>query len=214
MEVLARIRKPEALCEALGLFAFVMLFIWKLHLSRPGLALLVPAFTIATHAARGEAARQLGFGWKDFRGALPVLSWVAAFAALLLAAGALAGTIRVMTPGRAAWDLGAYVVWGFLQQYLLNAFLANRLAEYTGNSEGRLVALAAAVLFSVAHLPNWFLMVVTFGGGYLSVRVYQRFRSLYVLGIAHAMIAFSLFLAVPDSISGRFHVGPRYLIGG
>jgi len=94
----------------------------------------------------------------------------------------------------------------------LNGFLANRLFEFSGNSRSRAVPFAAAALFSLAHLPNWFLMAVTLGGGYLSVRVYQRYRSLYVLGIAHAMIAFALFLAVPDSISGHFLIGPRYVI--
>ena len=106
--------------------------------------------------------------------------------------------------------MAAYVVWGVVQQYLLNGFLANRLAEFTGSPRSRLVPLVAAALFSLAHLPNWFLMAVTFAGGYLSVRVYRRYRSLYVLGIAHALIAFALFLAVPDSISAHFLIGPRY----
>jgi membrane protease YdiL (CAAX protease family) len=206
------IRKPKPLSEALGLFAFVMLFIWKLQLFQPGLAVLAPAFTFAIHAARGETTRQLGFGWKDFRAASPLLPWAGAAACLFLAAGWLAGTIRPMAPGQIALGLGAYVVWGLFQQYLLNGFLANRLAESVGCPESRLVPLSAAALFSLVHLPNWFLMAVTFAGGYLSVRVYQRTRSLYVLGIAHAVIAFSLFLAVPDSISAHFLIGPRYVL--
>jgi len=206
------VRKLEPLGEALGLFAFVMLFIWKLQLFHPELAVLVPAFTVATHAARGETVRRLGFGWKDFRAAFPLLFWAGAAAYLFLAAGSLAGTIRPMTPGQLALGLGAYVIWGLFQQYLLNAFLANRLAEFAGGPASCLVPLSAAALFSLVHLPNWFLMAVTFAGGYLSVRVYQRYRSLYVLGIAHAVIAFALFLAVPDSVSTHFLVGPRYLL--
>jgi len=205
-------KKLEPLAEALGVFAFIMLFIWKLQLSHPLLAILVPVFTVATHAARRENIRWLGFGRKDFRTALPLLLWVGAAACLFLAAGALAGTARRMTPGQIALGLAAYVVWGVFQQYLLNGFLANRLAEFAGGPRSRLVPLAAAALFSLVHLPNWFLMAVTFAGGYLSVRVYQRYRSLYVLGIAHALIAFALFLAVPDSISGHFLIGPRYVI--
>jgi hypothetical protein len=160
MALRARIPKLEALGEALALFSFVMLYIWKLRPAHSGLVVLVPAFTIATHAGRRETARQLGFGWKEFRGSLPVLPWVAATALLLLAAGALAGTTRVITPGHAAWDLGAHLIRGFLQQYLLNAFLANRLAEWIGSPESRAVALAAAALFSLAHLPNWSLMLL------------------------------------------------------
>ena len=206
------IRKPEALAEALGLFAFIMLFIWKLQLFHPVLALLVPAFTVATHAARGETNSQLGFGWKDLCAASPLLLWSGAAACLVVAAGSLAGTVRQLAPGQIALGLSAYLVWGLFQQYLLNGFLANRLAEFVGSPRSRLIPLSAAALFSLVHLPNWFLMAVTFTGGYLSVRIYQRYRSLYVLGIAHALSAFTLFLAVPDSVSAHFLIGPRCLI--
>jgi hypothetical protein len=212
METTARDRKLEALGEALGLFAFIMLFIWKLLLVHPALAVLVPGFTVATHAARGETTRRLGFGWKDFCAALPLLLWVGAAACFMLACGVWAGSIRPMTLVGIAGGLGAYIVWGVLQQYLLNAFLANRLGEFAGAPDSRWVALSAAALFSLVHLPNWFLMAVTLVGGYIAVRVYRRYRSLYVLGIAHAAIAFALFLVVPDSISGHFLVGPRYAI--
>ncbi len=208
----AHVRKLEPLAEALSLFAFVMLFIWKLQLFHPGLAALVPAFTVSAHAARGETIRQLGFGWKEIRAALPLLLWAGAAACLFLAAGLQAGTVRPIAPGQIALGLGAYMVWGLFQQYLLNGFLANRLAEFRGGPESRLVPLASAALFSLTHLPNWFLMAVTLAGGYLSVLAWQRYRSLYVLGIGHAFIAFSLFLAVPDSISAHFFIGPRYVL--
>jgi hypothetical protein len=211
MDGRAQFRRPEALAEALGVFAFVMLFIWKLQPDRAGLAVLVPVFTCATHAARGETTRQLGFGWKDARASFDLLLWAAAAACLFLAVGALAGAIRPMSPGRLPLGLGAYAVWGIFQQYLLNAFLATRLEEAAGGRRSGLTALAAAALFSLVHFPNWFLMAVTLVGGYVSVRLYPRYRSLYVLGIAHAVIAFALFLAVPDSVCGHFLIGPRYV---
>ena len=213
MDKATRFRRWEALGEAFATFAFIMLYAWKLRPLCPWLAILVPAFTVATHVARGESARRLGFGWEDFRTAFPaLLPWVVAAAGLLLAAGAAAGTIRPLAPRQIVGGVGAYMVWGACQQYLLNAFLANRLAEWAGGPERRTVPLAAAALFSLPHLPNWFLMAVTFAGGYLSVRVWQRYRSLYVLGIAHGVIAFVLFAVVPDSIGGHFFIGPRYLM--
>ncbi|HXN49540.1 MAG TPA: CPBP family glutamic-type intramembrane protease [Bryobacteraceae bacterium] len=205
-------KKLELLAEALGVFAFIMVFIWRLQLFHPWLAIVAPAFTVATHVARREDIRWLGFGSKQFRAGVPLLLAAGSAACLFLAAGSAAGTMRRMTPGEMAMGFAAYIVWGVFQQYLLNGFLANRLAEFTARPRSPLVPLAAAALFALVHLPNWFLMAVTFAGGYLSVRVYQRYRSLYVLGIAHALIAFSLFLAVPDSISGHFLIGPRFVI--
>ncbi len=130
----------------------------------------------------------------------------------LAALGQTLGTIRQIPLRQALISVLAYIAWGFFQQYLLNAFFVNRLAAFAGEKRPHDVALAAAVLFSLVHLPNWFLMPVTLVGGYLSARVYLRYRSLYVLGLAHGILGFLLFLVVPDSISAHFLIGPRYLI--
>jgi membrane protease YdiL (CAAX protease family) len=66
------------------------------------------------------------------------------------------------------------------------------------------------VLFSLAHLPNWFLMSVTLAGGLCCTRLYRRRPNLYVLGLIHGTIGFVLYLVVPDSISHHLRVGPGW----
>ncbi len=200
----------EPLAEALGIFLAVMVYIWWLRLDYPWLAFLLLAFVAGTQIARREGPREMGFGWSDARAAFGALiPWVVAAAALLWVLGMALETLRPMRP-RFLWGgLAAYILWGLLQQYLLNAFLLKRLLEWAGP---RPATLLAAVLFSLVHLPNWFLMAVTLVGGYLAARVYLRYRSLWVLGLAHGILAFVLFLVVPDSISAHFLIGPRYLL--
>lgn len=209
--------KPErdwkALCEALGVFLLIMLYIWWVRLYHPWVAAAVLGFVISTHFVHGESSRWLGFGWKNFRGALlAVVPLVTLLALVLVGIGILFGTVRETTVSQAATGIVAYILWGLFQQYLLNGYFVNRLVEFQGKSHGHAVPLAAAALFSLVHLPNWFLMAVTFAGGYVCARVYLHYRNLYVLALAHGLIGFFLFLVVPDSIGAHFLIGPRYLL--
>jgi hypothetical protein len=203
----------KALGEALGVFVLIMVYIWWVRLYHPWVALAVLGFVVSTHPVHGESLRGLGFGWKELCGAFPaVMPWLAAVVLAISGAGFLAGTVRRTSAAQAALGILAYSVWGLFQQYLLNAYFVNRLAEFRGRTRGQFVPLAAAALFALAHLPNWFLMPITFAGGYACARVYLEFRSLYVLALAHGLVAFVLLLVVPDSVSAHFLIGPRYLL--
>jgi ABC-type cobalamin transport system permease subunit len=74
----------------------------------------------------------------------------------------------------------AYCPRGIFQQYLLNGHIANRLLAV---ASARRVPLMAAALFAGAHLPNWFLMVVTFAMGYYSTKIVMRYRNICFLGL-------------------------------
>lgn|GEM_PF-549319 len=233
-------REWGSLYEVVSAFMMIMLYIWWLRLSDTWTWVLILVPIVASNFVHREGPQRLGLWWSQFRAAaFPVLAWTAVVAAAVLATAALAGSFRRGTARQALVNVVWYVLWGLVQQYLLNGFFVNRLAAFAepptkpgtpcseapraralssarpGAANGAFahrVALAAAALFSVVHLPNWFLMLATFVGGYVCARVYLRFRSLYALAIAHGVIGFVLFLAVPDSVSAHFLVGPRYVI--
>ncbi|HOL71872.1 MAG TPA: CPBP family intramembrane metalloprotease [Bryobacteraceae bacterium] len=208
-----RQRDWDALLEAVAVFVLIMIYIWWLRLWHAWLWMPLLAGVMLTHWARREHPRRLGFLATGFRQAFaPVLLCTAGICAALLALGALLGTIREVTPARAATGVFGYVGWGLFQQYLLNGYFVNRLAEFAGNPGGQFAPVSAAVLFSLAHLPNWFLMPVTLAGGYVCARVYLRYRNLYALAIAHGLVGYCLYSIVPDSVSAHFLVGPRYLL--
>ena len=92
----------------------------------------------------------------------------------------------------------------------MNGYVANRLLAV---SSARHAPLIAAALFAGVHLPNWFLMLVTFGAGYASAKIFMRYRNLYFLGLAHAVIGTLLFVVIPDSVSHHLTVGPGFFVG-
>ena len=82
--------------------------------------------------------------------------------------------------------IGRFRVSAFVQQGLLQDFLLPRLLRLT-HGPG-MAALAAAGMFSLAHLPNPILTVCTFVWGLAACLFFLRYRNLYSLSIAHAIL--------------------------
>ncbi|MGC8795089.1 MAG: CPBP family intramembrane glutamic endopeptidase [Bryobacteraceae bacterium] len=199
-----------ALIEAISVFGLIMLYIWRVRLFHPWRWLFIATLVATSHAARREGAGALGLRVGQARRALRYVGpWALAVAVVLLAGGACFDTISPVVLRRTPGSLTVYLLWGLVQQWMLNAYFLNRLRQA---GCGRCAPLAATTLFVLAHAPNWFLMAVTLPGGYLATRVYLRYRSLWVLGAAHGLIGFLLNLVIPDEVSGRFLVGPRYVL--
>lgn len=199
-----------ALIEALSVFGLVLAYIWKIRLFHPWRWVWIAAIVIASHVVRREGATALGLRLRELREAFRALAlWVGLLGVALVAGGGAFDTINPVVLGRAPGSLAVYLVWGLLQQWMLNGYFLNRLRQA---GCGRRAPLLAALLFSLAHLPNPFLMAVTLPGGYVAARLFLRYRSLWMLGAAHGLIGFLLNLVVPDCISGRFLVGPRYIL--
>ncbi len=206
-------RSWESLTEAAVVFLAIMLYIWKFRMVYPTSYLVILGYVLGSHFAHGESLRRLGFGWREARAAFPqVFVWTIAAAVSILLIGAAAGTLRPARPAHVVAGIAAYILWGLFQQYLLNGYFVNRLLEFSHDSRGRFAPLGGALLFAAAHLPNWFLVAVTFAGGYLAARVYLKYRSLYPLAVAHGLIGYVLLRITPDWIAAGFLIGPRYLL--
>jgi hypothetical protein len=163
---------------------------------------------ILSHLLHRESPRSLGFGLHNLRHCLHELGpLLLLIALLLLTAGFLLRTTRRIGFDDAFFAAAAYLPWGILQQYALNGYFLNRLK---GAVSARAASLIAAVLFSLAHTPNPFLMVITLPLAWCATLLYRRSRNLYLLGIAHAAIGLLLFLVVPDSVSHHLRVGPGW----
>ena len=189
-------------------FALIMLYIWRLRFTAPRAWVFILGFFILSHILRGERTASLGFRWSNFRECMETMAPALLLLALsLMALGVLLQTIRPISVEYGCMCLLAYCPWGIFQQYLLNGYIANRLLAV---SSARHVPLMAAALFAGAHLPNWFLMLVTLATGYVSTKIFMRYRNIYFLGLAHAVIGTALFVVIPDSISHHLTVGPGF----
>jgi Type II CAAX prenyl endopeptidase Rce1-like len=199
--------RRNAFLETAVVFALIMLYIWRMRRLYPYFWILIPILMLASHAFRRETPGKLGFWPKHFRSSLARLGpFVLGLALLLLGLGWAFGTIRPVSVKFGFSSLTLYCGWGFIQQYALNGYFLNRFLE----AAPARAPLLAAVFFSAVHAPNWFLMLVTLTGGYVCAKAYLRDRNLYVLGVAHGIIGFLLYLVVPDTISHHLYVGPKW----
>jgi hypothetical protein len=196
--------------EAAGMFVLIMAYIWWLRFRYPYAWVPMLLMMFASHQYRRETLATLGFKWSHSAHALARLSaYLAVVAFTLLILGIGFGSIRAVPMQGAFLSLLLYCLWGLFQQYILNGYFVNRFVDFLPGHPHAIPLLAAA-FFSLAHLPNWFLMVVTAAGGYVCARIYLRYHNLYFLGMAHGVIGFLLYLVVPDTISHHMYVGPKW----
>src|SRR5690348_13384625 len=142
--------------EALAVFAAILVYIWWMRFRYPYSWIAILILIVTSQIARRENFARLGFRWAGTVRCFADLSAPLAFATLtILAIGFLCRSIRQVSSDGAFFSLALYFAWGLFQQYLLNGYFVNRLSGFLGD-ETR-VPLLAATLFSLAHLPNWFL---------------------------------------------------------
>lgn len=207
---LFRLPLPERvrLLEPLAVFGLIMAYIWRFRVEHPWSWTFVLAAVLVSHLLRGEGPAAIGCRTQGFATCLRTYGpAVALIVAIGLGSALEWGTLRPMTTRAAAFALGLYLPWGLLQQYLLNGYLLNRLEKVLSPAKA---APVAAALFSLAHLPNWFLMIATLAGGYCANIVYRRHKNLYFLGLAHAVLGFTIFVAAPDWMIHHLRVGPGW----
>jgi membrane protease YdiL (CAAX protease family) len=105
--------------------------------------------------------------------------------------------------------MGGYLVWSFLQEFMLQIYVLTRLLRLLPR---RSVAIAtAALLFAVAHIPNPVLVVLTLVWGLIACSLFLRYRNLYALGLAHAILGLCVATTVPDALHHHMRVGLGYL---
>jgi membrane protease YdiL (CAAX protease family) len=103
----------------------------------------------------------------------------------------------------------AYAIWTGVQQFLLQGFFLLRLLHLA--PKGWLAALAAAALFAAAHLPNPVLVPATFLWGFVACLLFLRYRNIYPLMVAHAILGITVAISVPGPVDHNMRVGLGYL---
>jgi membrane protease YdiL (CAAX protease family) len=157
---------------------------------------------------RRRSKEELGLVWPCRSGTVWILL-VGVIAAVAIPGFALASGHPV--PANAEWprfqNLWPYVIWAFAQQFILQSFFFVRVEELAG---GRWAVIASTLLFTLAHLPNMPLTTMTFVGALFFTEAFRRYRSIYPLGIAHALLGIAIAYSFPDSVMHHMRVGLSY----
>jgi membrane protease YdiL (CAAX protease family) len=196
--------------EIAAAYALIMMVEWT---PRPlqRVLWLVAAIGVALIVWRSfDSWQAMGFRAANFLRSL----WIIA-AALALAAVAIAVAARIHTllaPGSVRAFLAtycAYAVWSGVQQFLLQGVFLFRFLRLIPRPA--VAALTAAALFATAHLPNSVLMAITFISGFAACLLFLRYRNIYPLMIAHAILGITVAMTIPGPVDHNMRVGLGYL---
>ncbi len=155
-----------------------------------------------------RSLRQAGLG----SGGLAPSAWVAAagaaLAALILLAGWRAGTLHPLYVTHPVRNVALYALWALAQQFVTQSFFFLRLEELLGSAKPAVAA--TALLFAAAHIPNPVLVPLTLAGGLAFCELFRRYRNLYPLAAAHALLGLALAISLPVPLQHNMRVGIGY----
>lgn len=140
--------------------------------------------------------------------------WVVGLASLLATAAVLFA-IRLNTlhvpdsPVLFLKTYWGYAVWSFVQQILLLDFFLLRFLRLLPGK--KFAVIATAGIFALAHVPNPILAPLTLFWGVAACLLFLRYRNLYPLAIAHAILGICIAITVPGPVSHNMRVGLGYL---
>jgi membrane protease YdiL (CAAX protease family) len=195
--------------ELLGIYGLILLVIWTPRPWQEPLGGLAAISIIAVIAVSYEGMRPMGLCTVNLVKSL----WGVALAmTIALLAVWVAGRMHTLhvesSPSWALRNYGAYAVWAGLQQFFLQCFFLPRALRLLRNAPA--AAAVSAVLFAIAHLPNPLLTLITLFCGLASCLFFLRYKNLWPLALAHAILGISIAVTIPGSLDHNMHVGIGY----
>lgn len=177
----------------------------KLVLAVP--VLLALGLMVFSHRERGESLREIGFRFDNFLASCRVLLLPTAVALIaIVAAGWFVN--HAIFAGHVRLRYFSLPLWALFQQYALNGFI-NRRAQLAFGTGAKSVALVA-IVFSLLHLPNPLLAILTLIGGLVWAVAYQRQPNLFALALSHALVSLTLALNISPDLLNSLRVGFKY----
>jgi membrane protease YdiL (CAAX protease family) len=204
-----RNRRRDAI-EVAAAYGLIMAVEWTPRPLQRVLWIVAAAGLAVTVWRSFDGWQAMGFRAANFRRSL----WIAA-AALALAATAIVVAARMHTllvPDGVLTFLAtycAYAIWTGVQQFLLQGVFLLRFLRLIPRPAA--AALTASVLFAAAHLPNPVLMPITFIWGFAACLLFLRYRNIYPLMIAHAILGITVAMTIPGPVDHNMRVGLGYL---
>lgn len=153
--------------------------------------------------------KELGIGLQGMWGASMAILLAVLASALMLTTAWVTGTLRGLHGDQPVSSHAVfYAIWAFEQQFILNSFFYRRFQSLLGDSAGAIVI--TAFLFALVHFPNPVLVPATFIGGLFFVWMFRRWKNIYPLAIAHAILGLTLAITFPDTWIRHMRVGIGY----
>jgi membrane protease YdiL (CAAX protease family) len=199
--------RRRAILELVLAYALILLVIWT---PRPYQRILYIAAVVVLAAILTfsfQSARALGLQLTNLVRSLWIAVVALALAAVLILTAAHLHTLHNTSHFIARY--WGYALWAFVQQIILLDIFLRRLLVLLPSP--RIAALAAAVLFASAHLPNPILVPLTLLWGFISCLLFLHYRNIIPLAIAHAALGITLAITIPSPVIRNMRVGLGFL---
>jgi hypothetical protein len=197
-------RGKTGLVEALAFTAAVLAYIWVFRFRAPWTLWLLVGWAVAALAVHRETLDSAGFSARHF--AQAVADWRYLWLGALLAL-ALALQERLIDPQLLARG-ALYFSWCCAQQAIYQNLVYRRVRASLGaESQGWLVS---GMIFGLVHWPNPVLVPATALWGALSSYLFERWPSVFALGLVQFLFSALLYELTPWGWHHGFRVGPRY----
>jgi hypothetical protein len=184
--------------------------LWTAGVAQGFFMVLTVALTISWTFSRRHPWPDLGLQPASIRRGWWIAPIGAAVGGLILLGAWHWHTLRLPAAGPSVYlGVALSLIWAFIQQFLAQSFFFLHFERLLRS--GRRAVLATALLFSSAHIPNPVLVPVTLVGGLILSEMFRRNRTLYTLAVAHALVALSLAVSVPETVLHDMRVGIGYL---
>ena len=199
--------RTRAILELALAYTLIMLVIWT---PNPWQRIFYIAAVIALAliiALSFQSTRALGIQLKNLSRSLWIAISALVIAGVIILIAAHEHTLHNTSHFIARY--WGYALWAFIQQILLQDVFLRRLLILLPSP--RFAALAAALLFASAHLPNPILTPITLLWGFISCLLFLRYRNIIPLAIAHATLGITLAITIPAPLIHNMRVGLGYL---
>lgn len=202
--------KPRELLELAICYGLIQWAIWTSGRTQRFLFWIALAWVLTTTLVHRPSATTLGLRLTGLRNFLCITAGGFFFAGLSVG---IALELHTLHPLHGAGPVGLHVVgyllWAFEQQFILQDYFLLRLLCILPTQ--RAAVIAAAVLFSTAHLPSLVLIPATLVWGIVACTLFLRYRNLYALALVHGALGLCLAIGLPDVVTHHMMVGRGYV---
>lgn len=203
-------RRRRDFLELSGIYGLILLVIWTPHPYQKLLWCVAALITVFVITISFEGLKPMGLCTANLRRSF----WAVGLAAgVAIAAVCMAGRLHTLhtptTLGSTVRHFVGYALWATVQEIILQCFFVVRSLRLLKN--GTLAAMFSACLFSMAHLPNLVLSLITLVCGLAACLFYLHYRNVWLLAVAHAVLGIAIAITVPVNLDHNMRVGISYL---
>jgi membrane protease YdiL (CAAX protease family) len=210
LQILGQYRVYFTWFQIIVAYVFLERALWSSHLAfrnRWALVTILVAFFFVL--VDRPSIRRTGLGLPTKMGAgLALAGSALTVIALIYLVRWSGGQIPVNPTWPSLHGIWQYIVWALVQEFILQSFFFTRCEDLFGSPAAVWVS---ATLFAAAHLPSPILTTFTLIAGVAFCEMFRRYRSIYPIGIVHAVLGLTLTVTMPDSLLHHMRVGIGYL---